>query len=304
MTSQAPAQVSRLGGRFFMLAIVAALIAAVVTLQDQALSQRAKFSSDEDILYLPRASALRALSLGHRELAADLVFIRGLIYFGSEMARSKATGEKTEHYKWLENYLETIVALDPLWKTPYRWAGVATMYDGRAITNPSVKRSNHFLEMGVQRFPSDWELPFMLGCNYLFELHTEDAAERATWRRQGAEWIRHAALVGGGPPWVPLLAATIMREEGQDEAAVRHLEEVYISTSDEKTRIEVRNRLLSLKSKVDVERAEHQRKEFEDAWHKTLPYAPADLFVITGARRPPRLDLEYLARDPVLDAQE
>jgi hypothetical protein len=262
-------------------------------LQSAALRERARLSSEDDVLYLPRPSALRVLSLGHHELVADLVFIRAIIYFGAQI-------HGTREFRWLDNYLETIVALDPSWRTPYRWAGVATMYNGNRITNETVQQSSHFLELGVRQFPSDWELPFMLGCNYLFELHTSDDAERKSWRRQGVEWIRHAALVGGGPPWIPLLAATIMREDGQQEAAVHHLEAVYLSTRDEKTRQEVRNRLLSLHSQIDFSRETRDKAAFERVWRRTLPYAPEDFFVLLGARGTPRLDWAFLAANPVL----
>jgi hypothetical protein len=271
------------------------LALATLGLQSRALERRARFSAEEDVLYLPRASALRVLSLGHTELAADLVFLRALVYFGGQLAT-------TRRFLWLDNYLDTIVALDPSWKTPYRWAGVATMYNGRAITNESVRASSHFLEMGVRQFPSDWELPFMLGCNYTFELHSDDPAARSAWRQQGAEWIRHAAIVGGAPPWVPLLAATILRREGHEEAAVRHLEEVYRTTQDEQTRAEVKNRLVGLKAKVDFAREERERAAFEGEWKRTVPYAPPDFFAVVGARRSPRLDPGELARDPVLDS--
>jgi hypothetical protein len=108
-------------------------------------------------------------------------------------------------------------------------------------------------------------------------------------------------LVGGAPSWVPLLAATIMRQEGREEAAVRHLEEVYVSTQDPKTREEVKNRLLSLHAKIDFTRAERARKDFETAWRATAPYAPPDFFVAVGARGSPRLDLGELGRNAVLD---
>jgi hypothetical protein len=271
------------------------LLCATVLTQDRALARRASFAAEEDLLYLPRSGALRSLSLGHRELMADMVVIRALVYFGSELTRK---GD----FRWFDNYLQTAVELDPDWRAPYKWAGVATMYNGRTITNEMVLRSSHFLELGVKRFPSDWELAFMLGCNYLFELHSNDRAQRDAWRRQGAEWVRHAAIVGGAPSWVPLLAATIMRQEGQEEAAVRHLEEVYITTQDETTRAQVKNRLVALKAKLDFAREERERAEFLRAWKQNLPYAPADFFVIAGPRRSPRLDLRELARDPVLDA--
>ena len=111
------------------------LLAGVVVAQDAALARRARFPAGEDVLYLPRPSALRALSLGHSELMADLVFVRGLVYFGTQL-------EQKGEYRWLENYLETITQLDPNWKTPYQWAGVATMYNGRPITNDMVRASN------------------------------------------------------------------------------------------------------------------------------------------------------------------
>ncbi|MCU1278007.1 MAG: hypothetical protein JWM53_1553 [bacterium] len=264
------------------------LLAGLVVAQDAALGRRARFPAAEDVLYLPQPSALHGLALGHDELAADLVFIRGLVYFGTQL-------EQKGEYRWLENYLDTITKLDPRWKTPFRWAGTATMYNGRPITNAAVMMSTHFLERGVQQFPDDWELPFMLGTNYLFELKSDDPKQRDEWRRIGGEWIRHAAIVGGAPPWVPLLAATIMREEGREEAAVRHLEEVYVTTQDDKTREQVRNLLVGLHAKIDLAREERERKAFETAWKSTLPYAPADLFVAVGAPRPPRMDVQALS---------
>jgi hypothetical protein len=272
-----------------------ALLGATVLAQDAALSRRARFAPEEDVLYLPRPSALRALSLRHVELAADLVVVRALVYFGGEL-------QQKGDFRWLGNYLETALELDPGWRAPYKWAGVATMYNGRPITNDEVLLSSKFLEMGTRHFPSDWELAFMLGCNYLFELHSDDPAQRAAWQREGGEWIRRAAIVGGAPAWVPLLAATIMHKEGRDEAAVRHLEEVYLTTEDEKTREEVRNRLVSLKARLDFAREARERDAFERAWKSTVPYAPPDFFVAVGAPPPPRLDLRELARDPVLES--
>jgi hypothetical protein len=272
------------------------LLAATVVVQDRALEQRSHFPAEEDLLFLPRSNALKALSLGHTELAADLVVIKALVYFGVQIS---AKGD----FKWLENYLQTAVDLDPRWRAPYKWAGIATMYNGQKITNSSVMLSSHFLELGVKQFPGDWELAFMLGCNYLFELHTDDRAQREAWTRQGAEWVRHAAIVGGAPPWVPLLAATILRKEGQEEAAVRHLEEVYLTTQDDKTKEEVRNRLMALKSKLDLGKAERDRAEFLKQWKDNLPYAPPDFFVIVGPRRSPSLSLKDLASDPIFGAE-
>lgn len=273
-------------------ALVVFAMAVLWWAQDRALAHRASLQSEDDVLYLPRPSVLRAVSLGHTELVADLVFVRAVIYFGAQL-------QGPREFRWLENYLSTIVALDPDWEKPYRWSAVATMYNGRTITNDSVAISNRFLELGVQHFPHNWEFPFMLGCNYLFEMQPTNDRERAEWQRIGGDYIRRAALVGGGPPWVPLLAATILRKEGATDAALRHLEEVYASTPDPRTKEEVRNRLISLQRSVDVERTESGRRAFEAEWKKSYPYLSPDLFVLVGPVRPATLDYRALA--PRLD---
>jgi hypothetical protein len=280
--------------RALLAGLAVAAVALTVLTNDAAVQRRSHFPPEADQLYLPRPSALKHMALGHHELAADLVLVRAIIYFGSQLS-----GERD--YRWLDSYLDTILRLDPKWRTPYRWAGVATMYDGREITNEHVMQSSHFLQRGVEEFPDDWELPFMLGTNYLFELKTDNPAQRAEWRRIGGEYIRHAALVGGAPSWVPLLAATVLRQEGDEQAAIKHLEEVYASTTDEKTREEVRNRLIALHGKVDIQELERARVAFMSAWQSSAPYVPPDLFVVLGAPPSPRLDPAFLARSEVAE---
>ena len=53
---------------------------------DASLALRASWPRDVDTLVLPRSGVLGALSLGHRELAADLVAARANIYFGTQLA--------------------------------------------------------------------------------------------------------------------------------------------------------------------------------------------------------------------------
>lgn len=272
--------------------VVALLLAIAVPAtwwsQSHLTTLRDRLPSDDDALYLPRPGVLRALALGHHELAADLVFVRAVVYFGAQMQARK-------DFRWLDNYLTTIVELDPHFEKPYRWAAVATMYNGKDITRAAVLASNHFLELGMRAFPNRWEYPFMIGCNYLFELHPVDEAERQKFQRIAADFMQRAALVGGGPPWVALLAATILRKEGEQDAAIRHLEEVYAATQDENTKEEVRRRLIGLRNKVDVERAQAERKRFDDARKANYPYVSPDLFVFIGERIAPVLDDRALA---------
>lgn len=279
-------------GKFSAVLVLAGALTALC--HHGTLRRRDRFPAEEDILYLPKASALRVMSLGHHELAATLVFVRALVYFGGEL------GTKDRRFTWLENYMDTMVSLDPHFEMAYKWAGSAFMYNGRTITNDMVERSNHFLERGIKHFPRSWQLPWMLGCNYLFEMRSTDPKQKKEWERIGGEWIRQAALIGSAPPWASLLAAQLMKKEGRDEVSMRYLEEVYLTTSDESTKREIRNRILFLKSKVEADRLEKLGKDFNDRWEKTLPYAHPDLFVALGDPPPARMDPEFLARDEVL----
>src|SRR4051794_35403173 len=69
-------------------------------------SRRDVFPPEDDLVYLPRVSVLRALALGHTEAMADLVFIRTLTYFASEFFGSR-------DYHWLKNHIDTVTELDP-----------------------------------------------------------------------------------------------------------------------------------------------------------------------------------------------
>lgn len=273
-----------------------AALAGLTTLSyQQTLTRRSQFAAEDDILYLPRVDALRFMSLGHHELAASLVFIRATVYFGGEL------GSKDRKYTWMDNYLDTITRLDPRFELAYRWAGSAIMYNGTTITNSSVERANQFLARGAKEFPKSWQLPWMIGCNYLFEMKSDDPVKKAEWERIGGDWIRQAALTGSAPAWASLLASQIMRKTGRGEAAIRYLEEVYATTSDDDTRQQIRNRLVSLRSQVAAEGLESNAKLFDGARKATLPYAHPDLFVLLGPPPSPRLDPEFLAHDEVLE---
>jgi hypothetical protein len=275
---------------------IAAVVAITLVAQEHAVKLRANIPAEDDLLLLPTPGSLRVMSLRHTELMADLIFVRALIYFGDQMVH--LAHKETAHYRWIENYLDTIVTLDPYFKTVYRWAGTATMYNGTDITNESVEISNRLLARGAERFPDDWELSFMLGANYLYELKTKDPAQRAAWDETGASYVERAAATASGPTWLPTLAATLLTRQGKTELAIRHLQESYLLTQDEKLKTEIRNKLLSLTSKAAIADIEAERAQFDAAWKQHAPYVPSDFFVIMGAPSAPRLDWRYLANLP------
>jgi hypothetical protein len=246
----------------------------VFRLHEGAVRDRQHLPPEQDLHYLPEPAAMRAMSLGYTELGADLVWIRQIIYFGDEFT-------KRGDFRFLDRYLRTALTLDPNFRRLYAWAGISYSASGVQVTNAMVRQSNEFLEMGLERFPNDWELNFMLGVNYVHELQSSDPKQKQAFKLKGAEHLRRAALAGGGPAWLPVLVATILTKGGEAEAAIRHLEEILFTTDDEAVRTHVSNKLKQLRREALPE-MERFRDRFQERWRAGLGYAPADLYVLLG----------------------
>src|SRR5207247_6992164 len=125
----------------------------------------------------------RVLSLGHPEMAADLIAARTNVYFGTQIA---SHGE----HRLLGEALETAVELDPRFHRMYLQGAAMLVYTGKEFSVEALTRANALLERGERVFPGDWELPFQRGFNLLFELPKvagEDEPRVPEWREQGVE---------------------------------------------------------------------------------------------------------------------
>src|SRR5690349_18617301 len=129
--------------RIGLIALLCASLSGAALAHHAAASLRAGFPAEDDLAFLPRASVLRAASLGHTEAMADLVFLRTITFFGAQFVGAK-------NYDWMESHLDTVAELDPYFRAAYRFGGHATMYNGKPITNREVRLSSHFLEAGLQ----------------------------------------------------------------------------------------------------------------------------------------------------------
>lgn len=156
-------------------------------------------SDNPELFRMPEPSALRVMGLGHTQMMADLIWIQALSYFAVHHTSDR-------EYQWLERHIETVVALDPDFRKIYHWAGIVVMYGGQEINNEAVRASIRFLELGVELFPDDWELNFMLGVNYRWELVPESEQEARQLRLLGARYLRAAATLPGAPSWLALSA--------------------------------------------------------------------------------------------------
>lgn len=248
------------------------------------LHNRAMFARDaaaQDAFNLPPSSILRASTFGYNELAADMVWVQTINYFTNQLFKSK-------EMLHLKKYLDTIIALDNQFKEVYIFGpSMLLSLRGLKYTNREVLAGIDILKQGVKAFPEDWSFPKMIGSYYLFELKSEDKAEKDRFQRTGAEWIRRAALLGAREAWLTSLAAKVLSQQGQRELAIRHLQEMYMTTQNDEVRREIMMRLKALKEEQLASDLSNAGKQFVNKFKVSpLNYLPADLYILLDPQQP------------------
>jgi hypothetical protein len=255
------------------------LVSLALRSQGEVELERADWPPREEILLLPHENALKLMALGYREFVADLVWLRAIAYFGEHLQTDRK-------YRWLDRYLETIIHLDPRFKGVYRYAGAITMYNLRVITREAVQASLHYLEKGYRQFPKDWEFPFMICSNYLFEMprFARDAAEKQRFQEIGAEYCREASVLPGALHYLPSMAGGVLSRLGKRQLAERHFRELILRTEDPKLREQLKLRYAALVSEQEAKRLERDAAAFFESHRLSYPYLSPDLFFLLGPR--------------------
>lgn len=235
----------------------------------------------EDVYYVPPPEWLPVLSLGWKEAAADLLWMRALIYFGDELVHRGQV-------RHVFDYTEAILHLDPRFKRVYRWVGTTGMYRPVGVEVEDIRRAIEYLERGARLFPDDGELAWDTGASLSFELapHVQDSAERDRIRARGAEYMQTAARLGAGPDWLVLTNATVLQRLGRTEQAIRHLEEMYATTRDDGTREQIRLQLARLRNEAHAEAFRHAHEDLEARRAREFPYLDTSLYQLVGPRPP------------------
>jgi tetratricopeptide (TPR) repeat protein len=271
----------RFGSLLAMLLGVGA--AAVGTEHFRAGAQRhfAATQTYEDVYYLPASDYLVLGSLGYRAALADLIWMKALVYYGEELGHRGGV-------KHLLRYGDAMLALDPDFKRVYRWVASSAIYRTGTVTVADAQNAIRYLERATRRFPDDGELAWELGANYTFELAPmlTDNSARATARQKGLDYLEAAVLRHAGPPWLVLQTASQLQALGRGEQAIRHLEDVYATTSDPSIKRQIERQLTRLRSATYAEALRRTNEELDAARVKDFPYLDPTLYLLVGTRPP------------------
>ncbi|MHB8893726.1 MAG: hypothetical protein ACYC99_00910 [Candidatus Geothermincolia bacterium] len=181
----------------------------------------------EQFIYLPSGRHTKALTLGFSNLAADVLWIRAVSYFGGHVLTDN-------EYPWLYRILVQVTSLDPPFMYPYLFGGMAL-----ALKPQHGEESVAMLTRGMINYPGDWRYPFYIGFNAFYNQRDPERA---------AGLMRYAASLPGSPQYLPPLAASLLAETGRVDAAVRFLETMAEGTRDQYARAKILRKIEDLRA--------------------------------------------------------
>ena len=287
---------------------VISVVASIVCLVPFFLSWRLEtqcayyyLETDESVYYLPSEEWLVPLSLGYREAAAGIVWVNLLVYFGEQE-------EVRGRFEYLEPYLIGVTALDPYFYRAYKWGSIASLYNGTTIHRRDVEFSIEMLERGLRAFPEDGDLHYYLGFQYYFELTPFlDDTDKERVRRIGIDEICTASLLGGGPPYLPLMCSSLAERRGLDQLAQERLLQTLYETEDVNTRTRIEERLERLMTPDVAFRIMQRADAYRIRWRRELPYVSFGLYLLLGPKPPMPIEDEVLLplpMDALIKAEE
>lgn len=242
----------------------------------------------EDPPYAPSPGAAPFVTLGYRELGADLMYIRMVGYYGS--TDNDATG--------IADLAAAVAALDPTLRRTYDFGAVAMTSASRGITNEVRLRAIDLLAAGARQFPDDWKLPKLAGEIYLSDMVTSDPAQKRAWSEAGIQLLETATRKPNAPAGMAMVAATLRSKLGQRQRAIDSLREMLLITSDH----DARQRLIEQLAKISEANAEEvaaemieARSQFDRTWAAERPAVTPSMYVLIGPRPRPGFDLTDLA---------
>ena len=171
----------------------------------------------QSMAYLPGSEKVRPLLLGYHNTYAHYLWIRTVIYFGSNLI----TGQR---FPWLIQMIDIITRLHPHFYPAYEFAGhLVPAYSD----NPDAARV--ILERGMIHLgDTRWNIPFILGMHY-YRYH--DDYETA------ARFFSIASGIPGAPSErLGTLAATFFHRSGRDSEGLELLYFLYETSENPSVR--------------------------------------------------------------------
>jgi tetratricopeptide (TPR) repeat protein len=182
-------------------------------------------------------------------------------------------------FEYVGEYLETIIRLDPSFRTPYLMADTLLTLEPEAPPQEFYRKARRIQDQGLREFPGDQELWNTSGqfLAYLAPSYLTDFDEKMEYRREGARRLMRACELIGSNDNVPyhcITAANLLSEQGNREAMRQFLERVANTSDDPRIQELASGYLRKVIGAEEAERAAARAARFNTAWKTDLSFVP------------------------------
>ncbi len=265
------------------------------TVQPALADSFASVKQTTDSYALPSPEQVVVGSLGYRSAAADYLFASTRVSYGMHF-------EEKRRFDRVGDYLDTIMALDPTFRAPYRYADTMLIFQPKKVPDANYRRARDFLEKALENAPDDADLWLQTGqfLAYLAPPYLPPNENREEWRLAGARVLARACDLMGKNQVLPyhcMTAASLFSTYGQRDASIRSLERILAVTDDEEVR---RKALTYMREQVDAQaadRVQQRRGLLNAAGSRQLPLVSRTIIQIMG----PQFDESACAGRQTLD---
>ena len=230
----------------------------------------------DDVYVFPPPAHLRALTLGYTAMAADLLWAKTIIEYGTHL---------TEHRKFADvtRYLDSVIALEPDYPQVYKYAETLILFQTAPAGPADAHATRTILERGLRERPSDADgwLKYGMFLAWLAPSYLTNQDEIAAWRTEGGEAMARAVDLGADPS-IALIAAKLSGERMKREVMLQHLQQAYALADDEPTRQAILTKLTSLETSIVQAKAEETLQAIERQWRETFPTLSRGTFLLIG----------------------
>lgn len=192
----------------------------------------------EEFRFIPQREAVEVLSLDHKGLAADLLFIQTILHSGSLMWKPLKYGFDSE---WSYEVMDVVTHIDPRYLMAYLFSGMGLVHGPE-----DVRLARPILERGITVFPENWELPFWIG--YLHHIYLEDY-------ETAGEYFWRAAHCPNAPRTFLSLMSSSFHKSGNYQRAIMVLRLMMEHTDNEKVAQIYQKRIVRLENMVKLQEA-------------------------------------------------
>lgn len=172
-----------------------------------------RYSGDvvEELMYYPSGRLLRVADLGFGSLVADMMWLKGIQYYGEHRKTDKK-------YPLAEHIFTSITNIDPEFVGAYRFGAIVLAEDAGTPAG-----AIGLLKKGLRSNPGRWEIPFDLG--FIYFVAMDDYAK-------AAHYFKLAARGPDAPDIARQFTAFAYRRAGRSDVARSLWEEMYRSSAN------------------------------------------------------------------------